>query len=207
MLSASCAQPQKALPDVLTAPSKTHRLGMKVRSSLQALIRTFLAGPVRRLWAKASAETQIGPATLGDVPYIAGVMAERWNLPQQVAVYDSRNYVERVGGRAAFVARLEGKIIGCGLYDPKNDDVSALYGPWLLLLWVEPLHRRRGVGWRLSRARFEFARQDGVKAIYLDTCGAKQYHLNRGWVEVAAASYHEEPVSILRYDLTVSDDE
>jgi predicted N-acetyltransferase YhbS len=147
--------------------------------------------------------TQIEPAAPDDVPYIAGVMAQRWNLQQQEAVSDSRKYVAKADGRAAFIARLRGKPIGCGLYDPRNDEVSTSYGPWLLLLWVEPSYRRRGVGWRLSLARFQFARQSGVNAVFLDTSNAKRYHLNRGWVEVATASYHGEPVSILRYDTHV----
>ena len=148
-----------------------------------------------------TAEPQIEPATLDDVPYIAGVMAQRWSLSQQEAVADSRKYIEKADGRAAFIAHLRGKPIGCGLYDPRNDEVSRAYGPWLLLLWVEPPHRRRGVGWRLSLARFQLARQNGIKAVFLDTADAKQYHINRGWVEVTTAMYHRVVVSILRYDI------
>ena len=147
---------------------------------------------------------RVVPANGSDLGFISAVMMRRWDMAREPAVADSRKYVDRQEGKAAFVARLRGRVVGCGLFDPRNDDVSCQFSPWLMLLWVEPRYRNRGIGWQLSLARFEFARRAGYTAVYLDTEASEPYHLRRGWTRIGSADWHGEPVSLLRYELAAT---
>jgi GNAT superfamily N-acetyltransferase len=143
----------------------------------------------------------VRPAVTSDVRFIADYMGHHWNLVPEVAANDANDYIARREGRAAFVAEVRGKPVGMGLFDLSNHDVSAVYGPWLTLLWVEPSARGRGIGWEITRARLNYARDLGHRSVFLDTAGAEQYHLKRGWRRVDTADYHGTPVAILRFDL------
>lgn len=56
------------------------------------------------------------------------------------------------------------------------------YRPWIAALWVEPDHRRRGIGGELVRSAARIAFDAGVKEVYLATSPENErFYLGMGW--------------------------
>ncbi|WP_246179384.1 GNAT family N-acetyltransferase [Microvirga thermotolerans] len=56
------------------------------------------------------------------------------------------------------------------------------YSPWIAALWVEPEHRRRGIGESLVDRAFRLARDAGAGRVYLLAGEARRaFYEKRGW--------------------------
>lgn len=142
--------------------------------------------------------------TENDIGYISAIMQNRWNVSKEWADREAERFLIADENTAGFCVHDKDKIIGVGLFDLHNDDVSKEYGPWLYLLWVEPEYRGHSLGIELTQKRMEHARKYGYKEVYLDTTDAFEYHKNLGWQEVTTIDYEGEFDHIMKYDLSKS---
>lgn len=147
-------------------------------------------------------EFQIQPIGLADLVYVSSIMQKRWDVSAEWADREARRFLIADADTAGFCVHHEDTIIGVGLFDRHNDDVSVKYGPWLYLLWVEPEYRGHNLGIELTKKRMEHARNHGYTEIYLDTTETAPYHRVLGWEDVTVVQYEGEPDLIMKYDLS-----
>ncbi|HEX3271470.1 MAG TPA: GNAT family N-acetyltransferase [Ktedonobacterales bacterium] len=76
--------------------------------------------------------------------------------------------------------------------------------PWLAGLYVQLQSRRRGVGSALVRHALQQVYYLGFPALYLYTHPARPFYEHLGWEVLEERSYHERPVTIMRFSLTSS---
>ena len=96
-------------------------------------------------------------AALLDAPYAFGSTYER-----EVGA-DEDNWRTRLGGRAQFVAELDGKVVGTAGCIASDDTTSAA----LISMWVSPGARGKGAGEALVNAVLDWARNEGFVAVFL----------------------------------------
>lgn len=68
-----------------------------------------------------------------------------------------------------------------------DTDQWSRYTPWLAALYVEPEHRRLGVGTRLVAAATDISRSLGIDVLYLLTSGEEAFYTKRGWEPIDRA--------------------
>ena len=69
--------------------------------------------------------------------------------------------------------------------------------PWLAGLYVEPSHRRRGIGEELVGAVLDHARRCGYAHLYLFTPNRQSFFGRLGWTEVECLTHHGVDVSVM----------
>lgn len=143
----------------------------------------------------------IRPMAADDAPFVSGIMQRRWKVPGSWSDRESARFLAGDRTAAGFVARADGRTVGVGLFDIRNDDVSEKYGPWFYLLWVEPEYRGHSIGIGLTRARMDHARKFGYEKVFLDTSDAPEYHLAMGWKPVETVMFEGKETLIMSYDL------
>ncbi len=75
----------------------------------------------------------------------------------------------------------KGKVIG--MIELKTSDFKARpnLSPWLAGLYVDKLHRRKGVGTKLVHEIEKLATRLGVSTLYLVTDDAEKFYSRLGW--------------------------
>lgn len=69
--------------------------------------------------------------------------------------------------------------------------------PWLASVYVDPTHRRLGLGSQLSRAIAAHAKACGAEKLYLFTPDMQSFFASIGWQELHSQQYHGVDVSIM----------
>lgn len=145
---------------------------------------------------------EVKPLFLEDVPYVSSIMQKRWNVSSDWADEEVKRFLVSDKNTAGFCVHVENAVIGVGLFDLHNDDVSKDYGPWLYLLWVDPKYRGHNLGIELTKKRMDHARTYGYTEVYLDTTDALEYHKKLGWEDVCIVDYEGEVDHVMKYDLS-----
>lgn len=143
----------------------------------------------------------IRPLTVSYLAYLQSILASRWEITPTQAEEAAQRYIQGVEGATGFVAKMGDKVIGGCLLDPINQGVNITLGPWITGLWVEPEHRKHGIGQRLMLACEAEACKQGFQQVYLDTIGAEGYHAKHGWKDIGTAKYQDEVVTIMQKNL------
>lgn len=81
-----------------------------------------------------------------------------------------------------------------------DEDTRPQYTPWVAALWVEPKHRRKGIGTALVDQASAFAFKAGAERVYLLAREHKRpFYENLGWA-ILEANAPEEGMFILVRD-------
>ncbi len=118
----------------------------------------------------------------------------QWCLEQYLADIDERFDSDPLGGAPSdggfFVARLDGRPVGCGCFEKVTADVAAINR-----MWLDPSVRGRGLGRRMLERLIDAARSLGFHRVQLDTNEAQTeaiaLYRSAGFVEVAP--FNDEP--------------
>jgi GNAT superfamily N-acetyltransferase len=134
------------------------------------------------------------PATPADIPAMHRIrLAAAENRLSDPAMVREADYGPFVKRGAAFVAEVEGEVIGFVAADAEAASVWALF--------VAPDREGRGVGRALEQRLLAWARSQGLTALTLATGAgtrAEAFYRRGGWRQTGAASSGE-----LRFERTV----
>ena len=136
-----------------------------------------------------------------DAPFVATMIERRWDYTREQSWSVVRDYLSKDSDTVCFVAK-DGPIhIGLGAFHV-NNDIGVDLHPWCVGLWVDKDYRGRGIGWRITRRRFVYARFLGYTKIYLDTVSAEKYHKKFGWKKLDIEAYNQgSRTVIMEHDL------
>ena len=139
--------------------------------------------------------TQIQIKSLRDFPMeweaFSSYIASRWTDEEGKALYDDCIFHARNAEYFLpnwFIAVKDNEVVGCaGLIT--NDFISRMdLMPWLCALYVDEMHRKRGIAGKLISAVKEYAKKNGMKYIYLATDHTAFYERYGG--EMIATGVH-----------------
>ena len=120
------------------------------------------------------ADVVVRSAEASDVDAMAALFAAREGAPVEAgrALFAKRLDDVRAGQAFVVVAQVAGRVVGYGkaelLAPPPDAPTGAAPAGWYLAgVVVDPAHRRRGLGRRLTQARLAWIRERGAKAYYV----------------------------------------
>lgn len=140
------------------------------------------------------------------IPILAGWQHEQWSeITPNLTVQDRANHLEACAQKRqmpiAFVALLDGVVVGVASL-VKNDLDSRLdLSPWLSGVLVGKSHRGRGIGLALCNRVVEEASDLGFGCIYLFTPDAQKFYVRQSWKERENTQYFGIPVTIMSKSL------
>ena len=102
---------------------------------------------------------------------------------------------------ATWVALAEGRPLGSASLVAQDMDTRPGFTPWLATVFVEPVHRGRGIGGALVRRVGEEAGRFGYRDLYLFTPDRAAWYGGFGWEELETVSYRGSPVVVMKKSL------
>jgi GNAT superfamily N-acetyltransferase len=103
---------------------------------------------------------------------------------------------------SVLVALADGQLLGSASLVASDLPLRPHLTPWLAQVFVEPGHRRHGVGAALVDAVLERSRQCGYRRVYLYTSGTlPAYYARLGWREVEHVEYLGRGRTVMDFDL------
>ncbi len=99
-----------------------------------------------------------------------------------------------------FVAEDAGELLGsaCILADDMSSHPELT--PWLASVYVNEVHRGKGIGSTLVKRVMQHAQENGVKRLYLYTPDQEQMYARLGWQLYSREPYNGTPVTIMAID-------
>ena len=99
-----------------------------------------------------------------------------------------------------FVAEDDGELLGsaCILADDMSSHPELT--PWLASVYVNEIHRGKGIGSTLVKRVMQHAQENGVKRLYLYTPDQEQMYARLGWQLYSREPYNGTPVTIISID-------
>jgi GNAT superfamily N-acetyltransferase len=99
-----------------------------------------------------------------------------------------------------FVAEDAGELLGsaCILADDMSSHPELT--PWLASVYVDEIHRGKGIGSTLVKRAMQHAQENGVKRLYLYTPDQEQMYARLGWQLFSREPYNGTPVTIMAID-------
>ncbi|TFH75633.1 GNAT family N-acetyltransferase [Gammaproteobacteria bacterium LSUCC0112] len=99
-----------------------------------------------------------------------------------------------------FVAEDAGELLGsaCILADDMSSHPELT--PWLASVYVNEIHRGKGIGSTLVKRVMQHAQENGVKRLYLYTPDQEQLYARLGWQLYSREPYNGTPVTIMSID-------
>ncbi len=100
-----------------------------------------------------------------------------------------------------FIAVDGDELLGSTAIDRNDMDTLPHLTPWISDVYVNPAFRGKGIGTALVRHAMEYARNKGVRTLYLYTPGQEDFYTRLGWKRMTRDIYHNHPVSVMHIDL------
>ena len=99
-----------------------------------------------------------------------------------------------------FAAEDAGELLGsaCILADDMSSHPELT--PWLASVYVNEIHRGKGIGSTLVKRVMQHAQENGVKRLYLYTPDQEQMYARLGWQLFSREPYNGTPVTIMAID-------
>ena len=99
-----------------------------------------------------------------------------------------------------FVAEDAGELLGsaCILADDMSSHPELT--PWLASVYVNEIHRGKGIGSTLVKRVMQHAQENGVKRLYLYTPDQEHMYARLGWQLYSREPYNGTPVTIMAID-------
>jgi len=128
-----------------------------------------------------------------------------WSYLNPLRSFDQRvqEMQEDLEGKAiptTFVAEDNGELLGsaCILADDMSSHPELT--PWLASVYVNDIHRGKGIGSTLVKRVMQHAKDSGVKRLYLYTPDQEQMYARLGWQLFSREPYNGTPVTIMVID-------
>jgi GNAT superfamily N-acetyltransferase len=117
---------------------------------------------------------------LREAPYAFGSTYERERG------FDEASWRRRILDRATFVAEVDGAVVGTVAAGDSDVDGAAA----LIAMWVDPRHRRRGIGDALVKTVIDWARERKYREVFLwvteVNAEAERLYARNGFVRTGA---------------------
>lgn len=136
------------------------------------------------------------------VPTVAEWQHRQWGHLTPGSSLDQRiAHLSRSMGRDAipitFVAVAEDAPRGCASLIHHDLTTRMELSPWLASVYVDPEHRKQGIGSGLVRRAMEKAGELGVERLYLITPDQERFYRRLGWSSLEWTNYRGENVVIM----------
>jgi GNAT superfamily N-acetyltransferase len=100
-----------------------------------------------------------------------------------------------------FIALQHNQLVGSASLRAEEDlgssDLSG-FSPWLGGVFVDPAHRRTGIGTALCRTAERKAMELGYDQLYLFTLDQERWFSSFGWNVIKRGTYHNHPIAIMQ---------
>jgi len=100
-----------------------------------------------------------------------------------------------------FIYYLDGKPVGTAGIDNVDMASHPELKPWMVSVYVDPGHRKKGVGSALCEKIKEEFKRLGTKTAYLFTPDQENLYARLGWKTFSREEYRGEEVTIMRLDM------
>jgi GNAT superfamily N-acetyltransferase len=99
-----------------------------------------------------------------------------------------------------FVAEDAGELLGSACILADDMSYHPELTPWLASVYVNEIHRGKGIGSTLVKRVMQHAQENGVKRLYLYTPDQEQMYARLGWQLYSREPYNGTPVTIMAID-------
>ncbi|MFW5998870.1 MAG: GNAT family N-acetyltransferase [bacterium] len=99
-----------------------------------------------------------------------------------------------------FIALKGDKPVGTASIFKYDMETHKHLSPWLAAVFVDPEHRREGIGSRLVKRILKKADNLGYKTLYLFTPDMMNFYRQLGWKEKEIVNYKNMEVTIMEYN-------
>ena len=128
-----------------------------------------------------------------------------WSYLNTLRSFDQRikDMQEDLQGKAiptTFVAEDAGELLGSACILAEDMSSHPELTPWLASVYVNEIHRGKGIGSTLVKRVMEHAQENGVKRLYLYTPDQEQMYARLGWQLFSREPYNGTPVTIMAID-------
>lgn len=128
-----------------------------------------------------------------------------WSYLNPLRSFDQRikDMQEDLQGKAiptTFVAEDAGELLGSACILAEDMSSHPELTPWLASVYVNEIHRGKGIGSTLVKRVMEHAQENGVKRLYLYTPDQEQLYARLGWQLFGREPYNGTPVTIMAID-------
>jgi N-acetylglutamate synthase-like GNAT family acetyltransferase len=128
-----------------------------------------------------------------------------WSYLNPLRSFDQRikDMQEDLQGKAiptTFVAEDAGELLGSACILAEDMSSHPELTPWLASVYVNEIHRGKGIGSTLVKRVMEHAQENGVKRLYLYTPDQEQMYARLGWQLFSREPYNGTPVTIMAID-------
>jgi GNAT superfamily N-acetyltransferase len=124
--------------------------------------------------------------------------------PQTTVEQRAERLQAHLGGKGiptTFVALVGGRLAGSASLIAEDMSSRPDLSPWLASLYVDPAHRKRGLGTALVRQVVQEAQGLGIATLYLYTPDQEAFYARRGWSTMEHALYRGYWVTVMSFDI------
>jgi len=140
------------------------------------------------------------------IPQLAAWHHQQWSYLNPAVTVEQR--IEELHTHLAnlvlprtFIAVAD-ELLGSASLVAHDMDTHPELTPWLASVFVNPLHRKRGIGAALVREVMETAAQAGIKTLSLFTPDQEPLYRQLGWHTIGKEHYRDAEVTIMQVDLS-----
>lgn len=101
-----------------------------------------------------------------------------------------------------FICEDANQVMGSSSLTAADMDSRTDLSPWLANVYVNAVHRNKGLGKLLVNAVVEHARAIGLQKIYLFTADKADFYQALGWSTISREYYMGEMVTIMEYEFS-----
>jgi predicted N-acetyltransferase YhbS len=137
------------------------------------------------------------------IPQIARWLYDEWgrllpgaSVERGISLLQERIHRDRVP--LTLVATEGESVVGTVSLIDCDMDTRADLLPWLASLYVQPDHRRRGIGASLVGAVVIEARRLGIDTLFLFTDSSQALYAKLGWLKMESCIYKQRDVVIMK---------
>lgn len=103
---------------------------------------------------------------------------------------------------STYIAMENNQILGSAALVENDMDTKKELSPWLASVYVDKVHRGKGIGSKLVLHAMEAAKNHGIDTLYLFTPNSEGFYKRLGWSAFSTEMYHGQKVVVMekRFD-------
>ncbi len=119
----------------------------------------------------------------------------------EMRLEEMQEYLEGKPVPRTLVAKDGVQVMGSAAIIESDMETKPELSPWLASVFVEPSFRKRGIGSSLVKQVMNYAKEIGVKTLYLYTEHEASFYEKLGWQVIAKEDYRQQEVTVMKADL------